>query len=53
MPLLIKNGALVEESGPEVLDLEQWPCQQVPINLPMLKTLTLPHWLLLLSTIWQ
>lgn len=24
MPLLIKNGAIVEESGPEVLDLEQW-----------------------------
>lgn len=24
MPQLIKNGALVEESGPEVLDLEQW-----------------------------
>lgn len=24
MPQLIKNGAIVEESGPEVLDLEQW-----------------------------
>lgn len=24
MPLLIKNGTLVEETGPEVLDLEQW-----------------------------
>lgn len=24
MPLLIKNGAIVEDSGPEVLDLEQW-----------------------------
>ncbi len=24
MPLLIKDGAIVEESGPEVLDLEQW-----------------------------
>lgn len=24
MPKLIKNGAIVEDSGPEVLDLEQW-----------------------------
>lgn len=24
MPTLIKDGVLVEESGPEVLDLEQW-----------------------------
>jgi len=24
MPRLIKNGAIVEEHGPEVLDLEQW-----------------------------
>ena len=24
MPKLIKNGAIVEEHGPEVLDLEQW-----------------------------
>lgn len=24
MPKLIKNGAVVEETGPEVLDLEQW-----------------------------
>ncbi|RLQ22940.1 DUF934 domain-containing protein [Seongchinamella sediminis] len=28
MPLLIKNGAIVEDHGPEVLDLEQWlQCQ--------------------------
>ncbi|TDG13764.1 DUF934 domain-containing protein [Seongchinamella unica] len=24
MPRIIKNGAIVEEHGPEVLDLEQW-----------------------------
>ncbi|TGD75336.1 DUF934 domain-containing protein [Mangrovimicrobium sediminis] len=24
MPKLIKNGSIVEEQGPEVLDLEQW-----------------------------
>lgn len=24
MPQIIKNGAIVEDSGPEVLDLEQW-----------------------------
>ena len=24
MPRLIKNGAIVEDDGPEVLDLEQW-----------------------------